>query len=88
MTMEQGDGEEEEEEEEWTGDPNNRPIWKFPVVSRVRGMVRAVFYLAEACGNTIPFSQIERSHRLLETPHCLCGPKTLQIILPHLQVFR
>lgn len=28
--------EEEEEEEEWTGDPNNRPIWKLPVVSRVR----------------------------------------------------
>ncbi len=26
----------EEEEEEWTGDPKNRPIWKFPVVSRVR----------------------------------------------------
>lgn len=28
--------EDEEDEEEWTGDPNNRPIWKFPVVSRVR----------------------------------------------------
>ncbi|CAM9939492.1 unnamed protein product [Ectocarpus sp. 13 AM-2016] len=28
-------GEGVEEEEEWTGDPNNRPIWKFPVVSRV-----------------------------------------------------
>lgn len=26
---------EKEEEGEWTGDPNNRPIWKFPVVSRV-----------------------------------------------------
>ena len=30
------EAEEEEEEEEWTGDPKNRPIWKFPVVSRVR----------------------------------------------------
>lgn len=26
----------EDDEAEWTGDPNNRPIWKFPVVSRVR----------------------------------------------------
>ena len=32
---EEEEEEEGEEEEEWTGDPNNRPIWKFPVVSRV-----------------------------------------------------
>lgn len=33
---EEDEEDEDEEEEEWTGDPNNRPIWKFPVVSRVR----------------------------------------------------
>lgn len=37
---EEGDGDDEnddgeDEEDEWLGDPNKRPIWKFPVVSRV-----------------------------------------------------
>lgn len=40
--------EDEEEEDEWTGDPKNRPIWKFPVVSRVREIPVVVFAKASA----------------------------------------
>lgn len=42
ISMEQEDDDVEEEVEEWTGDPKNRPIWKFPVVSRVRNSSRGL----------------------------------------------
>lgn len=40
-----------EGEEEWTRDPNSRPIWKFPVVSRVRN-TGAPPFLADARART------------------------------------